>query len=219
MKKLACMWTVGTVLLFAGSAQAAATWTVSASTSDGSPLSAVTPGVQIVLDIGLTTSAPGELLGISGSISGYDPDIIRPAATGHTIASSVLNQVCFPSAGCFGGVANLESGLRVESGVEGPGEEATFLSVLSVTPAAGDGTIDQPFPQFQIVFDFIGFPPGGGNTVLNIGTFAEYADAYTGVSDSVVNNTSIAITLIPEPGTALLMGLGLAALARRRGAA
>ena len=71
----------------------------------------------------------------------------------------------------------------------------------------GDGTAEAA--QFQIVYNVI----GAGSTPLSIGTFAAYADAYSGASDNTVNNTSVAITVVPEPGTALLMGLGLAGLA------
>ncbi len=195
------------IVFSAGSAFAAATWQATATTGDGSPLSAITQGTTITLSIGLTTTGP-ELLGISGSVNDYDSAVAAPAATGHVIAATLLNQVCFPSAGCFNGVSNLESGLRVQSGVEGPGNEATFVSVLSVTPALGNGSIDDPFPQFSVVFDAV----GGGSTVLRIGTYGDYADAYAG-GDNVVNNVEIPITVVPEPGTALLMGLGLAGLA------
>ena len=63
--------------------------------------------------------------------------------------------------------------------------------------------------QFQIVYDVI----GAGTTTLRVGTFADYADAFSGASDNTVTNTGVTITVVPEPGTALLMGLGLAGLA------
>ena len=196
------------LLLSAGSTFAAATWTATATTSSGNPLSAVAPGDQITLSIGLTTTSP-DLLGISGSINNYDPSVVAPAATGHVIPTSALSQICIATLGCLGGVANLESGLRVESGVEGAGEEATFFSALSVTPAGGTGATDDPFPQFQIVFDVVGL----GSTVLRIGTYADYADAYTSLSgDNAVYNVEIPVN-VPEPGTTLLMALGLAGLA------
>ena len=210
MRLFTSLIAMAAIVMSAGSAFAAANWSVSASTSDGSPLTAITPGAQIILDIGLTTTGP-ELLGISGSVNDYDTNVTQPAAGGHTIAASLLHQVCFPSAGCFNGVANLESGLRVENGVEGAGQEATFVSILSVSAALGDGSIDTPFPQFQVIMDAL----NPGSTVLRVGTFADYAGAYAG-GDNIVNNQAVAITVVPEPGTALLMGLGLAGLASRR---
>ena len=200
------------ILFSAGSAFAAATWSATATTSDGSPLSAITPGAQITLTIGLTTTG-AEALGISGSVNNYDGGVVAPAAAGHVLAPNALNQVCLAAVGCFGGLANLEPGLRVESGVEGAGNEATFFSALSVTAAGGTGALDDPFPQFQVVFDAV----GAGSTVLRVGTYGDYADAYTSATgDNVSNNVEIPVTVVPEPGTALLMGLGLAGLATTR---
>ena len=103
----------------------------------------------------------------------------------------------------------------------GPGgvPESEFFGGLSLTAAGGTGALDPGIngvadggPQFQIVFDAI----GAGTTTFDIGTFGP-TDVYTnsvGVGDnSTVVNTSLTVTVIPEPGTALLMGLGLAGLA------
>lgn len=205
------------ILFSASAAFASATWSVSASTGDGSPLNAVTPGTTVTLDITLTMSAPGEMFGISGSVNDYDRGVVTPNAGASTIASQLLYATCIPTYGCFNGVSNLESGLRVQSGVEGPGAEDTFLSILSTSAVGGDGTQDSiglgTPNQFSIVYDVVGAP--GASTVLRVGTFEDYADAFAGLSDDIVNNTSVEITIapIPEPGTALLMGLGLAGLA------
>ena len=88
-----------------------------------------------------------------------------------------------------------------------------FFSALSVVPANGTGVVDDPFPQFQIVFDVV----GSGSTTLRIGTYADYSDAYVSQSgDDVVHNVEIFVatnSIIPEPGTAVLVGLGLVGLA------
>ena len=44
---------------------------------------------------------------------------------------------------------------------------------------------------------------------------AAFSDVYGG-GNNIANNASLQITVIPEPGTALLMGLGLAGLATTR---
>jgi len=169
----------------------------------------VTPGSQLTIDIHLTTTGP-ELRAISGSVSGYDTSALA-FNSAPIFATELLYGVCFPTVACFNGVPNLEDGVRIESGVEGPGQEDTFLTILSTTPAQGDGSLD-PMPHFRLVYDVIG---RGFSTTLRIGTFGEYADTYQG-GDNVVNNTSVTITQLPEPSTALLLGLGLATLAARK---
>ena len=143
--------------------------------------------------------------------------------TEFTIAANVFNQFCFPASGCFNGLANqVGDTITFQENAVGPGVEAEFLAALGLSAAGGNGSIDEGLggvggaPQFQIVFDAIG--AAGSSTTLNIGTFAEYLDGYTGTVDSLATNTSVTVTIapIPEPGTALLMGLGLAGLATNR---
>ncbi len=217
MRLFTSMIASAAILFSASAAFAAANWSVSASTGDSSPLTAVTPGTTVTLDITLTMSGANEMFGISGSVNDYNRGVVTPNAGASTIASQLLYATCIPTYGCFNGVGNLESGLRVQGGVEGPGAEDTFLSILSTSAVGGDGTQDSvalgTSHQFSIVYDVVGAP--GSSTVLRVGTFADYADAFAGASDDIVNNTSVEITIapIPEPGTALLMGLGLAGLA------
>lgn len=194
------------ILFSASTALAAATWTVTATASDGAPLSALNAGTTLTLDIGLTTDV-AELVAISGSVNNYDNSILTPNAAASTISGSVMCE--FFNAmfgGCINGLTNLESGLRTQVGVEGAGAEDTFLSLLGTTPATGTGAADEPFPQFSIVYNV----DAAGSTTLRVGTFGDYADAYALLSGpGVVNNTSVAIT-VPEPTSvaASLAGLG-----------
>jgi len=209
------------VALMVTSATAGVIYTASATTSDGSPLSAMTPGAKLIIDITVRTT--DFALGVAGSINGYDNSVLALDAGASTIASSVFNQFCFPAAGCFNGLANqVGTAITFQENAVGPGVEAEFLAALGLTPAGGNGSIDEGLggvagaAQFQIVFDYIGAP--GTTTTLNIGTFAEYLDGYTGTVDSDVVNTSITVSnFVPEPGVALLLGLGLAGLSRVRG--
>ena len=212
MNRLALLFAVIFFFSAPQSAFAAANWSVTATTSDGSPLNATAPGTQIILDIQLTTTGP-ELLAISGSVSGYDPSMIA-FSSASVFSTTLLYETCIPTFGCFNGMSNLESGVRSQNGVEGPGQEDTFLSILSTTPATGDGSLD-PIPQFRLVYDVIA--ASSFSTTMNIGTFSEYADAYSEAGgDNIVNNASVGISVVPEPSTALLMGLGLATLAAGR---
>ena len=192
-------------LLAASTSFASATWTVTA-TASGGDLNAMTIGDTLTLDVKLETSAAGEMIAIAGSVNDYDTGVVSVDAGASTVAAELLFGVIIPGTGSFNGVTNLESGVT-DTSVQGPGQEDTFLSILGTAGAGGDGTAEAA--QFQVVYNVI----GAGTTTLRVGTFADYADAFSGASDSIVNNTGVTITVVPEPGTALLMGLGLAGLA------
>lgn len=193
------------ILFSASTAFASATWTVTA-TATGGDLNAMTIGDTLTLDIKLETNVPGEMIAIAGSVNNYDTGVVSVNSGASTVAAHLLFAFIIPGTGSFNGVANLESGVADTSN-QGAGQEDTFLSILGTSGAGGDGTAESA--QFQIVYNVI----GAGTTTLRIGTFADYADAFSGASDNVVNNTAVTITVVPEPGTALLMGLGLAGLA------
>ena len=192
-------------LFAASTAFASSTWTVVA-TASGGDLNAMTIGDTLTLEVKLETSAPGEMIATAGSVNNYDTGVVSVNAGASTVAANLLFAFIIPGTGSFNGVANLESGVA-DTSVQGPGQEDTFLSILGTAGAGGDGTAEAA--QFQIVYNVI----GAGTTTLRIGTFADYADAFSGASDNVVNNAAVTITVVPEPGTALLMGLGLAGLA------
>ena len=193
------------ILFSASTAFASATWTVSA-TASGGDLNAMALGDTLTLDIKLETSAALEMIAIAGSVNNYDTGVVSVNSGASTVAANLLFAFIIPGTGSFNGVANLESGVA-DTSIQGPGQEDTFLSVLGTSGTGGDGTAEAA--QFQIVYNVI----GAGTTTLRIGTFADYADAFSGANDNVVNNTAVTITVVPEPGTALLMGLGLAGLA------
>ena len=193
------------ILFSASTAFASATWSVSA-TASGGDLNAMAVGDTLTLDIKLETSASLELIAIAGSVNNYDASVVSVDTGASTVASQLLFEIIIPTVGSFNGITNLESGVS-DTSVQGPGQEDTFLSVLGTAGAGGDGTAEAA--QFQIVYNVI----GAGTTTLRVGTFANYADAFSGASDNTVTNTGVTITVVPEPGTALLMGLGLAGLA------
>ncbi len=221
-ERLLAVLLFGATILTASSAWGAAIWSVSASSSDGSPLVAVTPGSQIVLDISLRTT--DRAFSIAGSVSGYDNRFIRLNTYESMISETVLSQVCIPGGFCFGGLSNYYGGsgsYTFEERAVGPGVEAEFLAAYATAAAGGDGSIDPGVAtgvpgdaQFRIVFDVIGVLHG--TTTLQIGTFAEYLDGYSGTEDQLSENASVTITVVPEPSTALLVGLGLGGLAAAR---
>ncbi len=191
------------ILFSASTAFASATWSVSA-TASGGDLNAMVVGDTLTLDIKLETSAAAEMIAIAGSVNNYDTGVVSVNAGASTVATELLFGTILPSIGSFNGISNLESGVS-DTSVQGPGQEDTFLSVLGTSGAGGDGTAESA--QFQIVYDVI----ADGTTTLRIGTFADYADAFSGASDNVVNNTEVTIT-VPEPTSVAASLAGLASV-------
>jgi hypothetical protein len=190
--------------LFAASTSfASSTWTVVA-TASGGDLNAMAIGDTLTLEVKLETSAAAEMIATAGSVNNYDTSIVSVDAAGSTVAAQLLFGTIIPSVGSFNGITNLESGVRDTSN-EGPGQEDTFLSALSTSGSGGDGTAEAA--QFTIVYNVI----GNGTTTLRVGTFADYADAYSGASDNIVNNTEVTIT-VPEPTSVAASLAGLASV-------
>ena len=190
-------------LLAASTSFASATWTVTA-TASGGDLNAMSIGDTLTLEVKLETSAAGEMIATAGSVNNYDTAVVSVNAGASTVASALLCQASVPGFPCVGGVSNLESGVA-DTSEQGPGQEDTFLSVLGTAGAGGDGTAEAA--QFTIVYNVI----GAGTTTLRVGTFTDYADAYSGASDNVVNNTEVTIT-VPEPTSVAASLAGLASV-------
>jgi hypothetical protein len=192
-------------LLAASTSFASSTWTVVA-TASGGDLNAMAIGDTLTLEVKLETSAAGEMIATAGSVNNYDTTIVSVDAVASTVAESLLFEQFFPGFGGVNGVDNLESGVA-DTSEQGPGQEDTFLSVLGTSGAGGDGTDPEETAQFTIVYNVI----GNGTTTLRVGTFTDYADAYSGASDNIVNNTEVTIT-VPEPTSVAASLAGLASV-------
>lgn len=211
------------VLLAASAAQAGVTWSVTASTSDGSPLNNVTVGAQIILDISVMTSA-AEAFALAGSVNNYDNTVVGLDAVASSLSNAILVGFATGPGEGFGGLDNQVGNAITfqETTVSGAGVESEFFAGLALSPASGTGALDQGIitgvagdPQFQVIFDAL----AEGTTTLQIGTYAEYQDGYTG-GDNQITNTTVMIT-VPEPATiasslaALGTVLGVVAVRRR----
>ena len=206
MKFFKYLLAVSSMLVIANPALAAVTYTASATTSDGSPLTAVAPGAQVIIDITVRTDDFASAAG--GSVNNYDNSVVALNAGASTIAGTIFNSICVAPGTCFGGLIN-QSGSAIpfeETTVVAVGVESQFLNALGLAPATGNGSVDEGAvggvagdPQFQVVFDVIGV--AGTTTTFNIGTYFAYQDGYTGtdgLNPGVSTNDQVTIT-VPEP--------------------
>ena len=158
----------------------------------------VLPGETVTIDIEISTTG-AEALALGLRAADYDPAVLTNGVG--TIVPAVIFD--FGPGSGFGGLANSASGAEEGPGGPRPGTSINLFQGVSLQPAASAGPV-----AFQIQFT-AGAP---GSTTVGIGAFGAYGDTYAG-GDNVANNTAVQVTVIPEPGTALLMGLGLAGLA------
>ena len=157
-------------------------------------------GDLIVIDITIETTGP-EAVALGLRAGNYDPSVASNATP--TLVPSVIFD--FMGSG-FGGLNNSGTPGEQAPGGPRPGWSVNLFQGVSLVPAASSGPA-----HFQVTF----IKSAPGITTIDIGALAEYGDAYGG-GDNIAFNTSLVILDVPEPGTALLMALGLAGLGATR---
>jgi len=200
------------VIFAASAASAAVSWTVSGSSSGD--LNNAQAGDVITIDITLSSDGTS-VFGVGGSV--YGADVGSVTLSGGTTSSAALVQFATGAGTGFGGLdstqavaldpAGGDAGIQFFNGVSISGTPATGAADISPLTSAPGG------PQFQVLVSVnAGLAPG--TYTLDVGA-GHATDGAVGNGGAALGTTdgSVSFTVVPEPGTALLMGLGLAGLA------
>jgi len=216
-------------MLFAASAASALTFVANATVDSGNPLSALQVGDTVTINIRMSNPAAVAIFGIGAGAQGWDNSVAqfqggelnlgKYFCTNAACTLGLDNGVAYPNVDENTGNALVTPG-DVQN-VAGVGNYFPIVQAIATTGRAGDGSRDPGIDgvvnggdaQFRIVFR----AAGPGTTTIDIGTNANptlgNVVVLAGGATEPATNALISLTVVPEPGTALLMGLGLAGLA------
>ena len=173
----------------------------------------LSPGDQFTLSIDVGTSTDGEAQGLTLRAGGWGSDLsfVSSTAPNPTVSSGgalfgALAPLVIPGVGTFNTYQN--SITNVNSGAVDNGDNVVLFNGVTTGSTTGGATTADEI--FEITLQVNAGATGGA---IRIGAFSEFGDAYVSTSSTSAPETSISYSVVPEPGTALLMGLGLAGLA------
>ncbi|RKZ07189.1 hypothetical protein DRQ32_10315 [bacterium] len=184
----------------------------------GATSATILPGGAFTIQLGIDNVS----LDSTGGIKGYVTGLVAAGAsvTGGQAVQTHLNEFCFAGAGCFNGVATINNALYNPDDLGAnavPGQD-TFLAINvdGTNLSSQSGAID-----LGLANDIANVTPSPIDAVINLTANVVGVHELTigGVWWDGVNWLPLAsstFTLrfdVPEPGTALLMGLGLLGLA------
>ncbi|MEZ4281997.1 MAG: hypothetical protein R3F21_20530 [Myxococcota bacterium] len=225
MRRLSSLLAAATVILTASAATASVLFTITATTTSGRPVSSVLIGDVVTIDIRVSSAGSPAVAGLGAAIFGYDGSMVD-FLSGSAV-SSILHETCLPGIGCFNGIDNQIGGASpLSEGTVSAGPYVQLFNGVSLIPRTGtgaqdpglDGIVGGGDAQFRVTFAVT------GATTFQIGTNSAdpvlgNAVVYSGGVIADATNAQLTISVgpgIPEPGGALLMGLGLAGLAMGR---
>lgn len=178
-------------------------------------------GELVTIGLRIGSERDERVYGIGASIYGYDESIADFESGG--VVGSIFHGLALPAIGAFDGLHNLVLPELEESELGDAGPRVAFLDAFDLRPHSAnandpglDGVVGGGDAQLRVRFRIL----GSGQTILSIGTrYAGDAVVYqagtTGHAATlqILLRSNGAPVVVPEPGEALLLALGLAGLA------
>ena len=183
----------------------------------------VTQGDSITIDIALDNASETSNNGVVATLTGLNA-AGAVVLSGQSASAGPGVPVHFTSfctlSTCFGGIVSNDGGgfapsdLSAGANYFGAGDDdVVLIQALAFSPGSGTGASDPGLAgvfgshdprDATITLQINGLP---GAYVLTLGGF------YSSGGNQPIATSGITVTIVPEPGTALLMGFGLAGLA------